>query len=576
MRCLWVLSMVLGIWSGAFSQNCPDLINPLNGASNVPVDTVISWESVEGVTGYIISIGITPGGSEIIDSQPIGSSSTFVPPVGLPENTLIYVTITLFYFNLPNVVCISQSFTTEDITSAPGCSSLNSPMDSATDVNIGTNLSWDYAVGATGYILTIGTAPGLGDIVLNLDVGNVLFYNPPDDFPTEIQIFIEIIPYNENGSPSNCGEQSFTTGTIAALPVCSNMIFPPDGAINVALSPLLEWEAVPGAVGYFVYIGTTPFDNDVLDGGVFNENFTFVINFQPNRVYFIRVVPFNAAGQALGCAQTSFSTILGCGPFLNPVTGELETLYPDIDFPDQVGICLNEGPTAITATDEGDGYRWYMFDEQGEAILISEEITVEISETGMYMYEVYIISDQEGIEIECSNFKNFEVVSSEIPAIEGVNLSDSGAGFNIEVIVSGIGDYEYSIESAQGPYQSNNVFLNISPETTTVYVRDRNGCGIVEFDFEGLVVKNGFPRFFTPNNDGINDDWRFIPGENDTFQLTVIYIFNRFGKLLKTLNPYSDSWNGNFNGELLPVSDYWYKALTTDGRSFTGHFTLKR
>ncbi|NNF81459.1 MAG: T9SS type B sorting domain-containing protein [Flavobacteriaceae bacterium] len=560
---------------GLYAQDCPDLVSPINGALDVAVDSSISWNSVEGVTGYIISIGTTPGGADIIDQQPTGNTPNFTPPVGLPENTLIYVTITLFYFNLPDVVCPSKSFTTEDVTYSPSCTIISSPINGATDVNVVTNINWDYVAGATGYIITVGTAPGLGDIVSALDVGNTLFYNPPADFTADTQIYVEVIPYNENGNQGSCTEESFTTGPLAVLPDCSSIIYPIDGEINVALSPLIEWEAVPGAEGYIVYIGTSPFENDILDGGSFSTNSTFVINFEPNTVYFISIIPFNAAGEAIGCDQTSFSTILGCGPFLNPDTGQLETLYPELSFPDQVGICLNESPAIIEALDQGDGYRWYALNNQGEFVLISEENILEITETGTYRYEVYVLSDQAGIELECSSSKDFEVVSSESPTIEGVNITDGTEGFNIEVIVTGMGDYEYSLDSIDSGYQESNIFTNVE-DASTVYVRDRNGCGIDQFDLVALIVKKGFPRFFTPNNDGINDFWGFIGNEDDTFQLTVIYIYDRFGKLLKTLRPYSDSWNGDFNGLSLPTSDYWYRALTSDGRSFSGHFSLKR
>ncbi|MBT8254375.1 MAG: T9SS type B sorting domain-containing protein [Flavobacteriaceae bacterium] len=571
---LFICLIGFGLVSNA--QDCPDLTSPIDGATNVAVDATINWTTVEGVTGYIISIGTTPGASDIVNEQPTGSSASYTPELGLPDNTLVYVTITLFYFNLPDIVCLSQSFTTENVTQPPVCTNISGPSDGDVNVNVASNINWSYATGATGYILRVGTVAGGNDLINDLDVGNVLFYNLPADLPAETEIYVEVIPYNENGDPGTCFEESFVTGTIAALPECTTIIDPVDGAINIPLSPLIEWEAVPGAVGYRVYIGTTPFENDILDGGIFDTNSTFVINFEPNSVYFIRVIPFNAAGDAIGCSQSSFSTILGCGPFLNPNTGELETLYPILDFPVQVGICLNESPTVITATDAADGYRWYAFNDQDELILISSEAEVTIENVGTYRYEAYVISNQEGIEVECADFRDFTVVSSEIATINGVNITESTLSFDVEVLVSGIGDYEFSIDSADGPYQINNVFNDIPEEATTIYVRDRNGCGIVTFNLENLIVKKGFPRFFTPNNDGVNDRWQFVPSDDDTFQLSIIYIFDRYGKLIKSLNPLSPGWAGDFNGLKLPNSDFWYRALTTDGKTVSGHFTLKR
>ena len=57
---------------------------------------------------------------------------------------------------------------------------------------------------------------------------------------------------------------------------------------------------------------------------------------------------------------------------------------------------------------------------------------------------------------------------------------------------------------------------------------------------------------------------------------TVIRIFNRYGKLLKELNPLGQGWDGTFSGTNLPADDYWFQVNLEDGRVFKSHFTLKR
>ena len=111
----------------------------------------------------------------------------------------------------------------------------------------------------------------------------------------------------------------------------------------------------------------------------------------------------------------------------------------------------------------------------------------------------------------------------------------------------------------------------------TVYVRDKNGCGIAEETITQDLTLEGFPKFFTPNGDGINDFWQFIPPpsflENP---LVVIHIFDRYGKLLVQLDPLSAGWDGRFNGSPLPASDYWFRARDLNSREISGHFSLKR
>ncbi|MGB5498141.1 MAG: hypothetical protein WBM77_04380, partial [Maribacter sp.] len=219
-------------------QSCPDLLAPTNGSIDVPVDASISWEFVEGVTGYIISIGTVPGGTDIVDQRAVGSATTYTPPLGLPENTQIYVSITLFFFDQPNITCPGESFRTAAVTSVPSCTQMKNPINGAINVNSSTNLGWDYAPGATSYQLLIGTAAGASDI-LNQNVGNVLSYNPPGDLPTGTQFFVTVVPQNAIGPASSCSEESFTTGAAATLPACASLITPADGAINVPLTPFL-------------------------------------------------------------------------------------------------------------------------------------------------------------------------------------------------------------------------------------------------------------------------------------------------------------------------------------------------
>jgi gliding motility-associated-like protein len=45
-------------------------------------------------------------------------------------------------------------------------------------------------------------------------------------------------------------------------------------------------------------------------------------------------------------------------------------------------------------------------------------------------------------------------------------------------------------------------------------------------------------------------------------------------EIIKTNKP-SQGWDGTFNGQLMPATDYWYSIELQDGRVFSGHFALK-
>ena len=172
----------------------------------------------------------------------------------------------------------------------------------------------------------------------------------------------------------------------------------------------------------------------------------------------------------------------------------------------------------------------------------------------------------------CSRTRTITVVASDSAKITNVAIVDLAAENSITVSVTGSGDYVYSLDELSGPYQYETVFTPVKAGIHTVYVKDLNGCGISSKE----VAVLGIPTFFTPNGDGYNDFWN-IKGVNVNFNYkTIIYIFDRYGKLLKELAPSSEGWDGTYTSQALPADDYWYSIQLEDGRSFKGHFALKR
>ena len=136
----------------------------------------------------------------------------------------------------------------------------------------------------------------------------------------------------------------------------------------------------------------------------------------------------------------------------------------------------------------------------------------------------------------------------------------------------GIGDYEYAIDDITGPYQDETLFEKVRPGIHTIYIRDKNDCGIAKIDVSVI----GFKKFFTPNGDGYHDKWKILGIRTDFQPNTKVYIFDRYGKLIKELDPLTDGWDGNYNGKPMPASDYWFRVNLEDGREFRSHFSLVR
>lgn len=107
-------------------------------------------------------------------------------------------------------------------------------------------------------------------------------------------------------------------------------------------------------------------------------------------------------------------------------------------------------------------------------------------------------------------------------------------------------------------------------------VIDSAGCVAVDsFALEPLAIKPGV--IVTPNGDGVNDTWN-IDGI-DAYPDSYVRIYDRFGKLIYEVRGYQNEtgWNGEYNGNKVPTSDYWYVIdLESIDKQFVGHFTLLR
>lgn len=133
------------------------------------------------------------------------------------------------------------------------------------------------------------------------------------------------------------------------------------------------------------------------------------------------------------------------------------------------------------------------------------------------------------------------------------------------------GNYEYKLDS--NPYQDFNEFTNLTMGMHEIWVRDKIGCGVKKI----LVQIVNYPHYFTPNGDGFHDTWNINELKNQP--KSVINIYDRYGKLIKQINPSGLGWDGTYNGLLMPASDYWFTVdyfELSKKEQFKAHFSLIR
>lgn len=220
------------------------------------------------------------------------------------------------------------------------------------------------------------------------------------------------------------------------------------------------------------------------------------------------------------------------------------------------GMCEGEEVT-ITADPGYVKYTWSTGDE-------GQSITVD--ETGSYTVTV---QDANG----CENSFTVEVETSSGPEILNLEVVD-WTWYQNSIVVNTMpnpasDNFEYSIDGVN--YQQSPVFNNLPAGSYEVSVRDIYGCG---YDEETTYILC-YPKFFTPNGDGINETWRIQYAMLFEPDLKV-YIYDRYGKLLTGFGASSIGWDGTYNGERLPATDYWFVVVRQDGKEYKGHFSMIR
>ncbi|MBP0904811.1 BspA family leucine-rich repeat surface protein [Mariniflexile gromovii] len=394
--------MSSGNWTRDFSRPTDNWTITDGGSAAFYINT-LSWQFATGsytlppITGYGLS------GSEQYYTQPNGKGKAYkAGDIILFEDFSAYP-VTLYIFDKEIAGCAEEQAFKLSIAPQLACTTLLLPLPNATNVPVGTNISWDFAPNAKGYKLSVGTVPGGTDILNAFDVGNKTIYNLPDDLPEHTTIYVRIIPYNTQNELDDCTEASFTTESFIVLPSCTMLSAPLSGATNVPVNTSLTWNPAADTTGYTLSVGTTSGGSDILNTlDVGNTTgYSFPTHLPENTVVYVRIIPYNLDGDATDCSEEYFTT---------------------------------------------------------------------------------------------------------------------------EMFVNG-------------------------------------------------NEKNAFPKFFTPNNDGRNDIWT-VPNPLDN--ILSVHIFDRYGKLIKTINEISEGWDGNFNGKSMPVNDYWYFITYNDGRTLKGHFSLVR
>ena len=100
---------------------CAILASPANAATNVSVRPTLSWAAVSGAQSYTLKLGTTSGASDILSTTISTTSYTPSSATVLPQNQLLYATVTATNEIGSATGCTETTFTTGSNAFAPYC-----------------------------------------------------------------------------------------------------------------------------------------------------------------------------------------------------------------------------------------------------------------------------------------------------------------------------------------------------------------------------------------------------------------------------------------------------------------------
>ena len=283
-----------------------------------------------------------------------------------------------------------------------------------------------------------------------------------------------------------------------------------------------------------------------------------------NTTNFRNTVPFN---QSIWVRiESNLYDCAGLGPYLRLIVNPL----PDFELGEDLILCVDpvtgQGSQILNALPTTAGtysYQWTPANPSGNSGLFT------ITTAGTYSVVVT------NITTGCQSSDSISFTTSSGPATIVAVLTteafSSGLATIEAVITGGFGIYEYSLDGID--WQSSPVFSGLENGSYTIYVRDIQGCDLLSSEPIQTIT---YPNYFTPNGDGYNDTWIIrLPINYDA----IISIYDRYGKLIKQISSIGTGWDGTYNGNSMPSTDYWFKIEYTENntrKEFKSHFSLKR
>jgi len=247
-----------GSWSDTWSfrtEKKPlggvQLLSPPDNATELPTSVTLSWQSVEGATGYNIQMSTKQNYSDYVVNA-TGYTQTSIGVSGLDNNQNYYWRVSASDAGGSGGWSSTWSFRTAK--KPLGGVQLISPPDNATDVPPNVTLSWQSVEGATGYTVQVSTKQNFNDLLVNGSVTGTTYALSGLD--NNQNYYWRVSASDAVGSGGWSSTWGFRTMHKPGPPA-PRLLRPPHNARGISTSPQIVWTSAPSATGYSLELSTS-------------------------------------------------------------------------------------------------------------------------------------------------------------------------------------------------------------------------------------------------------------------------------------------------------------------------------
>ena len=247
-------SFALSAGTLSVTSNHATFINPTAGQANVDLTTPFTWTAPPGAQAYILLVGTTAQGSDLLNSGLLPATQTSLLPPALPGGRTLYAT-------LLTEVAGAWNFQALTFTAAPLQAAFTYPLNGAANVDTTHLFTWSAIPQAQAFIVQVGTTAYGHDLANSGLLAKTANSFDVGALPTGRTLYASL--FTEAGGAWTVQLISFTAAAGEAT-----FAYPTSGQVNVSSSHPFSWSTIPAAQGYIVVIGTTANGVDVFNSGI--------------------------------------------------------------------------------------------------------------------------------------------------------------------------------------------------------------------------------------------------------------------------------------------------------------------